>query len=57
MVMDIIIKISKDLFKRSQSSNKPNLLNFKTIIGFGSPNKSAKASSHGSPLGADEILL
>ena len=47
----------KDLFKRSQSSNKPNLLNFKTIIGFGSPNKSAKASSHGSPLGADEISL
>lgn len=47
----------RDLFKKSQKSNKPNLLNFKTTIGFGSPNKSAKASSHGSPLGADEITL
>ena len=47
----------KQLFKKVQDSKKPALLNFKTIIGFGSPNKSAKASSHGSPLGQDEILL
>ena len=47
----------KQLFKKAQDSKKPTLLNFKTIIGFGSPNKSAKASSHGSPLGQDEILL
>ena len=47
----------QQLFKKSQNAKKPTLLNFKTIIGFGSPNKSAKASSHGSPLGQDEILL
>ena len=47
----------QQLFKKSQDAKKPTLLNFKTIIGFGSPNKSAKASSHGSPLGQDEILL
>ena len=47
----------KELFQKTQNTTKPSLLNFKTIIGFGSPNKSAKASSHGSPLGSDEIIL
>ncbi len=49
-------QISKAILKASKSK-KPTLISCKTIIGFGSPNKSGKASSHGSPLGEDEIAL
>ena len=49
-------EISRSITKASKS-NKPTLISCKTIIGFGSPNKSGKASSHGSPLGDEEISL
>ena len=39
------------------SADKPTLICCKTTIGFGSPNKGGKETSHGAPLGDDEIQL
>ncbi len=49
-------QISKAISKAAKS-NKPTIISCKTVIGFGSPNKSGKATSHGSPLGDEEITL
>ncbi|PPB81712.1 transketolase [Albidovulum inexpectatum] len=39
----------------AKKSDRPVLIDCKTHIGFGSPNKQDKAAAHGSPLGPDEI--
>jgi len=40
---------------RAKESDKPSLICCKTIIGFGAPNKQGSESTHGAPLGDDEI--
>jgi transketolase len=43
--------------EQAKTDDRPTLIEVKTTIGFGSPNKSGKSASHGSPLGADEVKL
>ena len=37
------------------AENRPSLVACKTLIGKGAPNKQGTSSTHGSPLGADEV--
>jgi transketolase len=48
-------KAIAEALEKAQASDRPTLIACKTTIGFGAPTKAGKSSSHGSPLGADEI--
>ena len=47
----------RDALNKAQASEKPVMIDCKTVIAFGSPNKSGSEKSHGSPLGAKEVEL
>ncbi|OAS20230.1 transketolase [Paenibacillus oryzisoli] len=52
--------ISAAIAEGKADLNRPTLIEIKTTIGFGSPNKAGKGGhggTHGSPLGKDELLL
>ena len=45
----------RDAIVKAKLSTKPSLIACKTVIAYGAPTKAGKNSSHGSPLGKDEI--
>ena len=50
-------EISEAISKAVNATDKPSLIKVRTHIGFGSPNKVNSESSHGSPLGDEELRL
>ncbi|TWI06232.1 transketolase [Luteimonas cucumeris] len=49
------VEIRRAIETAIASSDKPTLICCRTTIGFGSPAKAGKESSHGAPLGKDEV--
>jgi transketolase len=44
-----------DAIEKAKKSDRPSIIGCKTIIGFGAPNKAGTSSTHGAPLGDEEI--
>ena len=51
-----IEEIDKAIVDAKNETNKPTMIFCKTIIGFGSPNKSGTADVHGAALGEEEVI-
>ena len=46
----ILNAIAEALSEAKANENQPTLIEVKTVIGYGSPNKGGKSDSHGAPL-------
>ncbi len=51
------VEIKKAIDTALKSTDRPTLICCRTTIGFGSPNKAGKESSHGAPLGKEELQV
>lgn len=49
--------IRKAIQVGKRNSSQPTLIEVKTVIGYGSPNKAGSSDVHGAPLGTEEIRL
>ncbi|MGG0288942.1 transketolase [Peribacillus butanolivorans] len=49
--------VAEALAKAKANEEQPTLIEVRTTIGYGSPNKGGKSASHGAPLGKEEIKL
>ncbi|MBR0578583.1 transketolase [Bacillus altitudinis] len=52
-----IDEVTAAIEKAKQSTDKPTLIEVKTTIGFGSPNRAGTSGVHGAPLGSEEAKL
>ena len=50
------VAIFDALTKAKEQTDRPSLICCKTLIGFGAPNKEGSESSHGAPLGEEEVV-
>lgn len=50
-----VASIDDAVRRAKEETSKPSLICVRTVIGYGSPHKQGTYTSHGSPLGADEV--
>jgi transketolase len=50
-------EIAKAIEEAKGNTDQPAIIEVKTVIGYGSPNRAGTSSVHGAPLGANEIKL
>ncbi|MFZ4454247.1 transketolase [Salibacterium aidingense] len=59
----VLVKDGNDLneienaIEEARGTDRPSLIEVKTEIGYGSPNKGGTSAAHGAPLGGDEVKL
>ncbi|WP_099222981.1 transketolase [Listeria costaricensis] len=49
--------LQEKIVAAKKQTDRPTLIEVKTTIGYGSPNKGGKSASHGAPLGEQEVAL
>lgn len=51
-----VVAIDAALREAKSVADRPSLIEVRTIIGYGAPNKQGTAKTHGNPLGKDEVI-